>query len=381
MPEPRPNLSTLREQAQSDIDANLPGLDTLLRYANLRALGAAAAGLTDGLYGYLDYVARQTVPFTARDEFLAGWGALKGVYIKPATKATGGQVSFSISGSAMISAGTLLTRGDGSQFVTLADVTSSSSTIEVSCAATLAGAAGNSSVGTSMFLSAGVSNVNPEGTVITALTGGADIENQDEFLARVLSAYQATPAGGSSSDYVNWALEVPGVTRAWCVPRGYGIGTVVVLFMMDDVRSDEGGFPQGTTGLAASDNRDVTATGDQLLLANYLAPLQPADPRVYAMAPVANSVNFTLAGLGSTPSDATKAAIAAALQAALTSYGTVNGTTHLDKINAALASVGAASGAVITAMSCTSGSIVPGPIGNIVSNTFALPKLGMVSYI
>lgn len=381
MPQPRPSLSTLRDQVQSDIDADLPGLDTLLRYANLRALGAAAAGLADGLYGYLDYVARQTVPFTARDEFLAGWGALKGVYIKPATKASGGLVAFSITGAATMAAGTFLTRGDGAQFVTLADASSSGSTIVVSCSAEIAGSAGNTEVGTSMYLSSGVSNVNPEGTVTAALTGGADIETQDEFLARILSAYQATPAGGSPSDYENWALEVSGVTRAWCVPRGYGIGTVVVLFMMDDVRSAEGGFPQGTTGLATGDDRDVTATGDQLLLANYLADLQPADPRVYLMAPIANTVSFTLAGLGATPSDPTKTAIANALKAALATYGTVNGTTHLDKINAALASVAEASGAVITAMSCTAGSIVPGPIGNIVSNTFALPTLGVVSYV
>ncbi|ODU84371.1 MAG: hypothetical protein ABT10_03030 [Novosphingobium sp. SCN 63-17] len=381
MPQARPTLSTLRDQVQSDIDADLPGLDTLLRYANLRALGAAAAGLADGLYGYLDYAARQTVPFTARDEFLAGWGALKGAYIKPATKSGGGQTAFSVNGPATIPAGTQLTRGDGTSFVTTADAASVGPTIMVNTQAVVAGAAGNTELGAAMFLASGITNVNLEGTVTTALTGGADIENEDEFLARVLSAYQATPAGGSPSDYENWALEVPGVTRAWCVPRGYGVGTVVVLFMMDDVRAAEGGFPQGTSGLAASDDRDVTATGDQLVLANYLATLQPADPRVYAMAPVANSVNFTIAGLGSSPSTTTQDAINAALAAALTTYGVVNGTTHFDKINAALASVSAAAGAVITGMTCTAGSIAPGPIGNVVSNTFALPRLGTVSYV
>jgi uncharacterized phage protein gp47/JayE len=174
-------------------------------------------------------------------------------------------------------------------------------------------------------------------------------------------------------------LAVSGVTRVWCVPRGYGAGTVVVLFMMDDVRSDEGGFPQGTNGLAATDTRDVMATGDQLVVANALALLQPADPRVYFMAPNQNAVNFTIAGL--TPSDATKTAISDAITTALKTYGTTGGTTDLDKINAALASVSGAGGAVVTAMSCSSGSIVPGPIGNIVSSALALPVLGTITYV
>jgi hypothetical protein len=97
------------------------------------------------------------------------------------------------------------------------------------------------------------------------------------------------------------------------------------------------------------------------------------------MAPGQNAVNFTIAGL--TPTDATKTAISTAISTALKTYGTAGGTTDMDKINAALASVSAASGAVITAMSCTAGSIVPGPIGNIVSNALTLPVLGDISYL
>jgi uncharacterized phage protein gp47/JayE len=380
MPYARPDLSTLRDQVAGDIAADLPGLDTLLRYANLRVAGVAMAGLADGIHGHIDYATKQVVPFTAEDEFLAGWGALKSVYIKPATKASNGAVSFNASGSGTIAAGTEITRNDGATFTTTADASVVGTTITVPLSASIAGADGNTATGTTMYLSVGISGIYPEGTVTTALTGGADIETQDDFKARVLDAYQATPAGGSQSDYVNWALEVAGVTRAWCVPRGYGVGTVVVLFMMDKVRAAYGGFPQGTTGLAANDDRDATATGDQLLLANYLANLQPADPRVYSMAPNQNIVNFTISGLSS-PSDATKAAILAALQNALSTYGLPGGTTNLDKINAALASVASAAGAVITAMSCSDGSIAPGPIGNIVSHALALPVVGAVAYV
>jgi len=49
--------------------------------------------------------------------------------------------------------------------------------------------------------------------------------------------------GGDATDYEQWALAVPGVTRAWCAPQEMGIGTASVRFMMDDLRADNDGFP------------------------------------------------------------------------------------------------------------------------------------------
>ena len=49
------------------------------------------------------------------------------------------------------------------------------------------------------------------------------------------------PFGGNQFDYVRWAREVSGVTRAWCFPTWKGGGTVGVTFVMDN-RSNI--FPQ-----------------------------------------------------------------------------------------------------------------------------------------
>jgi hypothetical protein len=53
--------------------------------------------------------------------------------------------------------------------------------------------------------------------------------------------------GGDGEDYVAWALQVPGVTRAWSAPLEMGMGTVTVRFMMDDLRANDDplldGFP------------------------------------------------------------------------------------------------------------------------------------------
>lgn len=42
------------------------------------------------------------------------------------------------------------------------------------------------------------------------------------------------------ADYVRWAREVPGVTRAWVLPMHMGIGTVGVCFVCD---AQEDPFP------------------------------------------------------------------------------------------------------------------------------------------
>ena len=61
-----------------------------------------------------------------------------------------------------------------------------------------------------------------------ALTGGADAEDDDSLRARLLARIKEPPQGGSKADYVTWALEVPGVTRAWCYPEEMGDGTVTL---------------------------------------------------------------------------------------------------------------------------------------------------------
>jgi uncharacterized phage protein gp47/JayE len=66
------------------------------------------------------------------------------------------------------------------------------------------------------------------------ISGGTDQESIDRLRQRVIRSYRLVPDGGNGDDYVTWALEVPGVTRAWCRPRYMGLGTVGVFFMRDD---------------------------------------------------------------------------------------------------------------------------------------------------
>ncbi|EON10601.1 baseplate J family protein, partial [Pandoraea sp. SD6-2] len=68
MPYQRPTLTELQQQVASDIASNVQGADPLLRFANLKITGRVQAGLAHLHYGYIDYIAKQAVPWTATGE-------------------------------------------------------------------------------------------------------------------------------------------------------------------------------------------------------------------------------------------------------------------------------------------------------------------------
>lgn len=378
MPFSRPTLSELRQQTAADINAALPGVDARLRYSNLGIIADLLAALSSGHYGYIDWTAKQQVPFTATDEFLEGWAALKDVTRKPATGASGA-ATFTATDGKVIPAGTAMNRADGVTYVTTAEATAAGGSVTAPIAASDTGATTNAVVGVALTLGVGISGISSTGVVSAAVAGGADIETSDELRSRMLAAYANPPQGGSKADYLEWATSVPGVTRAWVTPLGMGPGTVVIYFMMDDAEAAHGGFPQGTDGVAANETRDVVATGDQFVVANAIFEKQPVTPLVYAVAPLPNTIDITIAGIPDA-STATRTAINAAIDAALLSGAVPGGTTNVSAIEAAIAGVAGTAGFVITEIVASAGSVTPGSAGNIVSNAGCLPVRGAVSY-
>lgn len=133
----------------------------------------------------------------------------------------------------------------GILFQTLADVTLGGTSVAtpISVRALTPGIVGNLDAGTSLSLVVGISGVTASATVNGITSPGVDIESIDSLRDRVLFRTRNQPMGGDADDYVAWAGEVPGVTRAWCAPNAMGAGTVTVRFMMDDLRASNGGYP------------------------------------------------------------------------------------------------------------------------------------------
>jgi len=321
MPWPRPTLTQLRADAISDINSSdLPNADGLLRRSVLRVLAWVMAGLAHLHYGYLDWISRMAVPFTAAAEWLEAWAALPGITRTAATAATG-SATFSGTPTTPIPAGTLMARGDGYTYQTTASGTiggGSTATVPIvawstSLAAPATGSDGNADASTPLTISNPIAGVTSVGAAAGAITGGAEAESDDSLRDRMLAAFASPAHGGSAADYVAWARAVSGITRAWTSRNGVGPGTVVVYVMLDVAQSAHNGFPQGTNGVATEETRDPgTATGDQLTVANAIWPLQNVEALVYVLAPVAQPLAFSIIGL-----DPDTAPIRAAIAVAL----------------------------------------------------------------
>ncbi|BBV77013.1 hypothetical protein STW0522RAO56_30670 [Raoultella planticola] len=379
MPFKRKTLSELRTENQQFMQAELERVGALLRYGNLKVLADMDAGMAHLHYAYLDYIALQTNPFTATDEWLAGWMALKQTYRKAATAAKSPAVKATGTAGVDLPAGTVLNRADGYQYVTNSKLSISagkSGTTSVTAVlpdisddVTGGGNKGNADAGTLLTLDANIPGIDNTLTLIEPATGGADIETQEDFRQRGLLAYQNPPQGGSDADYKKWALEMPGITRAWVKRRGMGVGSVVVYIMCDD--NGTGGFPVGNDGVSSLEEWGVIkATGDQGRVADHIYPLQSDVAIVYVCSPVKKLVNFTIAGIPNIDSS-TVTEIEASITQLFYENGNPDGSGKilLSDINGALSHVEGAKGYILTA-----------PSQNIILDTGELPLLGEVKF-
>lgn len=290
----RPTLSALRVQSRADIAGRLVGIDPALRRALTRVLGDALANMVNGQYGYLDWIVGQVIPASSEGVYLDRWCRLVGITRKPATAAGGAAVVTGTNGTA-IAAGATLTRSDGVVYVVTGAATITSGTAILSLLAQSPGDAGNLDGGAALTIVTAIPGVNGTATVDTdGLTGGGPAESDMALRDRLIARLSEPPAGGAAHDYVAWALEVTGVTRAWCLPLNRGAGTVDVVFVMDD-RADI--FPEA---------------GDVSTVQAHIDALRPVTADCLIFAPTPAPIAVTITEL-----DPDTAAVRAAVQAEL----------------------------------------------------------------
>lgn len=273
MPFNRPSLATLIDRIASDIASRLPGTVARLRRAMTTILGRAQAGAVHGLYGRLEWIARQILPDTCDEDVLARQAAIWKVPRKAASAATGPVVITGVDGS-VAPAGTALTRGDGTEYFTAADATIVAGTATVTVTASTAGAIGDAVANTQLSFVAPIAGIDSTATVdAPGIGAGADVEDIEAWRARLLNRWQQPPKGGTSSDYKEWALEVAGVTRAWVYPKELGLGTVTVRPVTDGAPG--GLIPDAPTIAAVQAHIDSVrpVTGETIVVAPTASPL------------------------------------------------------------------------------------------------------------
>lgn len=275
----RPTLTELIERTLADMSSRVIGsVGAVLRRSMLGVIARVLAGASHQLHGHLDWISNQILPDTADDEELDRHGSLWGVTRKAADYAQG-NVTFTGTNGFTIPALTVLQRSDGVEFTTDAEGTISGGTATVAVTCSTAGTTGNTDASTSLSLQSPVAGIDSTATVaVGGLTGGDDTESDDDYRARIRDRIQEPPHGGSENDYVTWAKEVAGVTRAWCYPQWLGPGTVGVTFTRDD-----------DTGSIIPDSGEITEVQD------YIDDRRPVTADVTVFAPTPVSLNLTIA--------------------------------------------------------------------------------------
>ena len=273
----RPSLTELRDRVKADLETHLPGADTGLRRGNIQVLSHAHAGACHGLYGYLQRMFSQILPDTAEMAFLERQAAIWGITRKTASKASGSLIATGVNDS-VIPTGTQWDRADGVRFVSTSEAVIADGQATVPIEASEAGADGDTPEGSIFGLGPYLPGLDQAASVAEGgISGGADAETDASLRARVLSRIQTPPQGGSDQDYVAWALEISGVTRAWCYPNRLGPGTVGVTVLTDD--AEAGPIP-------------AQAVIDEVQ--DYIDGLRPVTAAVTVFACVAVAVDFDI---------------------------------------------------------------------------------------
>lgn len=344
----RPTLSDIVQRIRGDVVSALP-TDVALRRADAEVYARALAAAAHGLYGFIDWLSAQLVYDTAEAEFLERWASIWGITRKAAAVATG-TVSFTVQAGAVIPSGTQLQALDGTRYQTTADAVVTAPSASAPIASIDAAEAGNRVAGEVLTLVSPIVGVGATATA-SALVGGADIESDDDLRGRLLSRIQAPPHGGAQSDYVAWALEVAGVTRAWCYPGELGLGTVTVRFVRDD------------------DASLIPDAGEVAAVQAYIDARRPVTAQVTVVAPVAVPLNFQIQGL--TPlSSSVQAAVQAELSDLISREAQPGGTLLLSHIRAA-----------ISAATGETDHVLVAPAANVVNTAGNITTMGSITWL
>ena len=232
MPWNRPTLEQLAQRISADFSGRLLGGGALLSRSVLRVFSLVWAGACHLMHGFFAWAFLQIFPDSAEAAYLERWSAIWGVTRKPGAVATGA-VAVSGAEGVTFAQGVRWRDARGLFYRATADAVVSDGAATVAVEAETPGAGGNLEAGETLQLVSPIAGADMDAASL-GLSGGADEEDDESLRTRLLQKIRRPPHGGNADDYVQWALAIPGVTRAWCLPLWQGIGTVGLTFVCDD---------------------------------------------------------------------------------------------------------------------------------------------------
>lgn len=341
----RPTLRELITQMTTDAEREAGAKQ--LRQSNLRVLPKVFAYACHALYGFITWILKQLFADTAEAQYLERQASIQGIYRRAASKATG-SLTVSYTEGSTVPVGTIFMADDQTRYETTAVPEVGSYTVPVQCLET--GTVGNREEGLTYTLVSPVTGVDAE-AIGSEMAGGAEAESDESLRERLLYRLRNPPRGGTATDYVAWAKEVPGVTRAWCFPKEQGVGTVVVRFATDGLT--ETGIP--TEGMVQ-------------IVADYIAQAAPVTAATTVLAPVVKPIAFQIKNL--TPNtEAVRAQIAAELKSLFLREASPGGVVLITHIQQAISSAAGEEDYVLVY-----------PTENVAAENYELPVVGDIGY-
>lgn len=234
MPNIRPTLQQICEQIENDIYTRFNGLLRAARFSFNKILARSVGGAIHLVYGYIDWISLQLIIDTATGIYLERWAGVWKIKRKPATRSIG-KIVFKGNEGSKITSFTLMQTSDGFKFQTMEDSIITGGKAVVNIEALESGIIGNIAGETILNLVSPISGVLPQCTIEKSGTySGSDIEDDSSLRARLLDRISNAPCAGNKKDYEQWALEISGITRAWCYKQFPADGSVGLSFVRDN---------------------------------------------------------------------------------------------------------------------------------------------------
>jgi len=278
---PRPTINTLngriRSSLSSETNTDLAFMPRSLALATLKAM----VGVAHGIFGRIDYVKKQIVPGFATDPDVVADQAASLLKTPWKEKAAGvGPCDFTGTDGVLIPANTTVQIASGVQYKTnaTAQIAVGIATVDVTAMLTddTTGQDTNALEGVTLTLVQPIPGINSSATVgAGGIVGGSDRETIDQVNARIRARLSSSANGSNAAQYVEWALEIPGVTRAWCFPQWLGVsGAVGLAFVRDD---DASIVPEAAEVQAMQDYIQARVPADTAGFTAFAPVLEPQD--------------------------------------------------------------------------------------------------------
>lgn len=230
MPFATPTLDQTRSWLASFFRYLLPGRATSPLSFYGRLITWVAGAVTD-VHAHVDATERDLMPDTAEGAGLDRQGTIWQTTRKGATSARG-TAALRVTGTpaATVSIGDQLTDPDTELVyeVNSNGTVGAGNYVDVDVVAVDTGSRTRIAAGTVLEFVAAPAGITTQAELQSDLTDGTDQEQDGAHRLRVLATIGDRPLGGSQSDFVAWALEVTGISEAYCYPGRAGIGSVDV---------------------------------------------------------------------------------------------------------------------------------------------------------